>query len=279
MMRILTGSHLAAAALLTSTIAMAQTVPPLIPFARTLDLLVVDSSADGVWRLADRNQDGDYNDAGVTSIEMLAASAGMTDVFLRVGITNGITCYVSTNAVLLPADIPGPEGLFPAIFPLNEISMTQVFGNNCGGGGDSLETVLSGVIQMRLFSAENVSWLGDVVVSEMQVDIISALGNAVVDSDGDGVADDIDNCTLVENADQRDTDLDGFGNICDADLNNDCVANVVDLGLLRTVFFTGDPDADFNGDGVVNVIDLGILRTLFFQAPGPGQGICIPVEG
>ncbi|MEO1576662.1 MAG: hypothetical protein AAFU65_17075, partial [Pseudomonadota bacterium] len=66
---------------------------------------------------------------------------------------------------------------------------------------------------------------------------------------------------------------DGFGNACDADLNNDNVVNVVDLGLLRAVFFGNDADADFNGDGVVNVIDLGIMRVGFFQPPGPAAGM------
>ncbi|MEO1573752.1 MAG: thrombospondin type 3 repeat-containing protein, partial [Pseudomonadota bacterium] len=89
------------------------------------------------------------------------------------------------------------------------------------------------------------------------------------DSDGDGVADDADNCTLIPNADQRDTNGDGFGNACDADLNNDGIVNVVDLGLLRSVFFTSDADADLNGDGVVNVVDLGIMRSGFFAPPGP----------
>ena len=92
---------------------------------------------------------------------------------------------------------------------------------------------------------------------------------AVTDSDGDGVGDDVDNCTLVPNSDQRDTNGDGFGNICDADLNNDGVINAVDLGLLRLVFFSDDDDADFNGDGLVNVIDLGVLRVSFFTLPGP----------
>ncbi|MEO1576696.1 MAG: hypothetical protein AAFU65_17245, partial [Pseudomonadota bacterium] len=80
---------------------------------------------------------------------------------------------------------------------------------------------------------------------------------------------------LVANADQRDTDGDGFGNACDADLNNDGVINVIDLGILRTVFFTADPDADFNGDGTVNVVDLGIMRSAFFGAPGPAAGSVI----
>ncbi|MFK8016365.1 MAG: dockerin type I domain-containing protein [Gammaproteobacteria bacterium] len=62
---------------------------------------------------------------------------------------------------------------------------------------------------------------------------------------------------------------DGFGNLCNADLNNDGVINVVDLGLMRSVFFAADEDADLNGDGIVNAQDLGLLRASFFGAPGP----------
>jgi Zn-dependent metalloprotease len=91
----------------------------------------------------------------------------------------------------------------------------------------------------------------------------------VVDSDSDGITDDLDNCTLAPNADQRDSNGDGYGNVCDTDLNNDGVTNFVDLGQLRSVFFTSDADADFNGDGVVNFVDLGAMRARFFTAPGP----------
>lgn len=42
---------------------------------------------------------------------------------------------------------------------------------------------------------------------------------AAIDTDGDGVTDSSDNCTLTPNPLQRDTDADGYGNICDADLN------------------------------------------------------------
>ena len=95
---------------------------------------------------------------------------------------------------------------------------------------------------------------------------------ATVIGDGDAFADPFDNCLFTPNDDQLDGDNDGYGNACDADLNNDCIVNVVDLGIFRNVFFTPDPAADLNGDGIVNVVDLGLLRALFFSVPGPAIG-------
>ena len=54
-----------AATLLTAA-ASAQVVP-LIPYQRTMDLLVVDSTYDGIWRCVDWNQDGDFLDANEVS--------------------------------------------------------------------------------------------------------------------------------------------------------------------------------------------------------------------
>lgn len=99
---------------------------------------------------------------------------------------------------------------------------------------------------------------------------VPTLSAQAVDTDGDGVDDTVDNCSQLANPDQRDTNGDGFGNACDTDLNDDLVVNFVDLGILRTVFFTSDEDADSNGDGTVNFVDLGTMRTQFFSAPGPG---------
>jgi hypothetical protein len=95
------------------------------------------------------------------------------------------------------------------------------------------------------------------------------------DADGDGVADAEDNCLLIANPDQRDTDGDLFGNRCDPDFDGNGLVNLLDLAYFRSVFFTNDPDADFDGSGLVNLVDLGVLRTFFFKPPGP-TGIAAP---
>jgi hypothetical protein len=108
--------------------------------------------------------------------------------------------------------------------------------------------------------------------------IATTVGNAVyqvtgsLDTDGDGIVDEVDNCTLIPNLSQLDADHDGFGNACDADLNNDNVVNFVDLARLKQAFFTADPAADLNGDGVVNFADLAIMKRAVFGKPGPAAG-------
>lgn len=89
------------------------------------------------------------------------------------------------------------------------------------------------------------------------------------DTDGDGVADNEDNCLGQPNPDQRDSNGDGFGNRCDADLNNDCSVNFLDLAQMKSVIFSADPDADFDGDGTVNFVDLALMKSGFFMPPGP----------
>ena len=46
------------------------------------------------------------------------------------------------------------------------------------------------------------------------------------DTDEDGVEDPFDNCTLVSNAAQKDLDVDGCGDVCDGDFNNNGVVDV-----------------------------------------------------
>ncbi|OAI11817.1 hypothetical protein A1507_19665 [Methylomonas koyamae] len=96
-----------------------------------------------------------------------------------------------------------------------------------------------------------------------------ALWSIRPDGDGDGIADNADNCSEDANANQRDSNNDGYGNVCDADLNNDGSVNQADAGIFRGAFGSTNADADLNGDGIVNQVDNGIFRSLFGAQPGP----------
>ncbi len=94
------------------------------------------------------------------------------------------------------------------------------------------------------------------------------------DTDLDGVYDFSDNCTLVINPTQCDTDGDGYGNHCDADLDDNGTINTFDLTPLRAAMgSTGSNDADLDCNGIVNSFDLAIMRDAFGGGPGPAANL------
>ena len=104
---------------------------------------------------------------------------------------------------------------------------------------------------------------------------IGAFEFGAPDTDGDGVPDSIDNCSLVANTSQLDADSDGYGNICDADLNNSGLVTTADFGILRSVLNQSAGSsataaaADLNGSGTVTTADFAILRARLNTPPGP----------
>ncbi len=83
-----------------------------------------------------------------------------------------------------------------------------------------------GVTQSISVSASSTASLGDVTASSTNTGgqgttnnesfAFRVTGPAIVDTDGDGVADSADNCPSVANANQADADGDGLGDVCDA---------------------------------------------------------------
>ena len=89
------------------------------------------------------------------------------------------------------------------------------------------------------------------------------------DTDSDGVDDSIDNCIDIANTGQQDTDSDGHGNICDADIDQNCFTNFNDMTWMKSFFFSSNANLDLDSSGFVNFDDLTIMKTMFFKAPGP----------
>ncbi len=98
-----------------------------------------------------------------------------------------------------------------------------------------------------------------------------------VDADGDAIPDVFDNCLGLANPTQLDADGDGYGNACDADLNNSGVVTTADFGLLRSVLNQSAASsplaaaADLNESGTVTTADFGLLRARLNTAPGPSS--------
>jgi hypothetical protein len=100
------------------------------------------------------------------------------------------------------------------------------------------------------------------------------------DGDGDGVCDALDACVTTPDPRQADSDLDGYGDACDADFTNDGVVGAPDLVILGQAFGSraGDPEyapaADGDGDGAIGADDLARLAARFAGAPGPSGRDC-----
>ena len=79
--------------------------------------------------------------------------------------------------------------------------------------------------------------VGDIVLQEEVVGM---------DADGDGVADDADNCPDVANPDQGNRDGDALGDFCDPDADGDSIDDAED----NCVLFANADQADGDGDGL-----------------------------
>lgn len=85
-----------------------------------------------------------------------------------------------------------------------------------------------------------------------------------VDSDGDGVNDDLDNCPNNFNPSQTDSDGDGAGNACDPNCPNlDGLnpVNFIDFSMLAQNWQVTGPNlpGNLNMDNIVDINDLAIL--------------------
>ena len=95
---------------------------------------------------------------------------------------------------------------------------------------------------------------------------VASLAHAGImnDEDGDTVPDAFDNCVdepngPMEGSNQVDFDLDGYGNVCDCDYNNDGAGDAADFFIFLTEFVDPIPglprQTDANGDDHTTILD------------------------
>ncbi len=94
-------------------------------------------------------------------------------------------------------------------------------------------------------------------------------GPVALDSDNDGIQDIADNCTLIANPGQEESDGDIYGDACDGDFNNDGVVNFGDV--VKALGYVGQsgPLADFDQNGTVDFADISHLLGLMNKPVGP----------
>jgi len=121
----------------------------------------------------------------------------------------------------------------------------RLFAPNPVQSGSSIshfDTVASPNLLMEPYITSNLGSYPD-LTDEQLFDV----GWTPADTDGDGVADAVDNCPQVSNPGQSDLDGDGEGDACDSDIDGDGLDNATELSLETD---PANPDSD--GDGLTD---------------------------
>ena len=114
------------------------------------------------------------------------------------------------------------------------------------------------------------------------VDLVSLSDAQLTDSDQDLIPDAYDNCLIVPNPLQGDSDRDGYGNQCDADWNNDGNVGGADFLIFSQFFGSASAEYDIDFDGLVGGTEFLLFSSMLGKAPGPSGLSCagnIPCPG
>lgn len=220
----------------------------------------------GADTLVYQGTDGATTDQGVASINVADVTP---NPFVLVDQTEVPTNVLILSNAITVTGITGaaPIGLSGGSYTINDGPV--IFGPTTVSNGDTVVVRLSSSSSFGTTTSATLS-IGGVS------DTFSVTTFGVdPDTDGDGVTDQHDNCTVVSNPGQLDADGDGYGNICDADLNNSGLVTSADFALLRPVLGQAASSsfaaavADLNGSGTVTTADFGLLRARLGTLPGP----------
>lgn len=104
-------------------------------------------------------------------------------------------------------------------------------------------------------------------------DYRTGYGRVSLDTDGDGINHDRDNCPLISNPDQADLDNDSLGNLCDNDIDGDGLSNIQETSLGTDPY---NPDSD--GDGLSDSAEVNTHGTNPLSRDTDGDGLTDGIE-
>ncbi len=211
----------------------------------------------------------------VNSEALSAGSIGVSDI-ASIDVNVGGFCFATGT---------GDCGGVGTIVPITSIDSAAITGTSGVLGGSFAVTAFSPTFMVSIpisfdLDAQTFFADGDALGTVSGTGALEA-----PDADGDGVLDGVDNCTMVANPDQIDTNADGIGNRCDADIDNNCTINFIDISQFTPKFNSSvgnplyDEDFDIDSSGALNFVDYIAYTSAFGGPPGPSANECVPGLG
>jgi hypothetical protein len=172
--------------------------------------------------------------------------------------------------------------------PLSDLPAVTLYGLGNGppcarDGGPGLvmhpgSRLVLGGMDLFVFDGQQCVLVNEQFSREQTNEIAWGAGTLVLhgDLEDDGVLDPEDNCLLVANPDQCDSDGDGFGSACDQDVDGDQVVSVGDLNDIYDASrqVSRNPIFDLNCNGAVDANDISAVLNSMNSVSGPSGLAC-----
>lgn len=147
-----------------------------------------------------------------------------------------------------------------------QTSLTTLFAGTSAAAPHVTGAVALLMAQNPGMSLPQIRWLLTGTAKDVHTagyDYRTGSGRISLDADGDGYNHDTDNCPLIANANQLDTDGDRLGDACDADDDNDGLTDA-----FESTIGTNPLLADTDGDGLGDYAEVGYDGNYSSYAPG-----------